>query len=47
MSTATGRGRLFFQAVGPSELAQMPELAQMQNPNIESRLTKNLGLSSS
>ena len=39
MSTATGRGRLFFQAVGhpigPSELAP-----QMKNPNIESSLTK-------
>ena len=46
MSTATGRGRLFFQAVGdptgPSQLAP-----KTQNPNIESSLTKNLGIASS
>ena len=46
MSTATGRGRLFFQAVGdptgPSQLAP-----KTQNPHIESSLTKNLGLASS
>ena len=46
MSTATGRGRLFFQAIGdptgPSELAP-----KTQNPRIESSLTKNLGLASS
>ena len=46
MSTATGRGRLFFQAVGdptgPSQLAP-----KTQNPDIESSLTKNLGLASS
>ena len=46
MSTATGRGRLFFQAVGdptgPSELDP-----KTQNPDIESSLTKNLGLASS
>ena len=45
MSTATGRGRLFFQAVGdptgPSQLAP-----KTQNPHIESSLTKNLGLAS-
>ena len=46
MSTATGRGRLFFQAVGdptgPSQLAP-----KTQNPHIESSLTENLGLASS
>ena len=45
MSTATGRGGLFFQAVGhpkgPSQLAP-----KTQNPHIESSLTKNLGLAS-
>ena len=46
MSTATDRGRLFFQAIrdptGPSELAP-----KTQNPRIESSLTKNLGHASS
>ena len=46
MSTATGRGRLFFQAVGdptgPSELAP-----KTLNSYIESSLTKNLGIASS
>ena len=46
MSTTTGRGRLFFQAVGdptgPSQLAP-----KTQNPHIVSSLTKNLGLASS
>ena len=46
MSTATDRGRLFFQVVGdptgPSELAP-----KTRNPYIESSPTKNLGLASS
>ena len=46
MSTTTGRGRLFFQAVGdptgPSQFAQ-----KTKNPHIESSLTKNLGIASS
>ena len=46
MSSATGRGRLFFQAVGDptgrSELAP-----KTLNPHIESSFTKNLGLASS
>ena len=46
MSTATGRGRLFFQAVG--DPTSSSELApKSQNPHIESSLTKNLGLASS
>ena len=46
MSTTTGRGRLFFQAVGDPTCH--PESApKRQNPHIESSLTKNLGLASS